>query len=87
MGSALQEQVAHLQARLGDSELRMGDEISAQLAASMMREKKLERQLQDLEQDFANYRDRTDKELKGLKNTSTFLGVAALLGMVLGLMN
>jgi molecular chaperone GrpE (heat shock protein) len=53
----------------------------------MMREKKLERQLQDLQQDFANYRDRTDKELKGLKNTSTFLGVAALLGMVLGLMN
>lgn len=87
MGSALQEQVASLQARLGDSELRIGDEISAQLAASMMREKKLERQLQDLQQDFANYRDRTDKELKGLKNTSTFLGVAALLGMVLGLMN
>ena len=87
MGSALQDQMTSFQARLGDSELKMGDEISAQLAASMMREKKLERQLQDLQQDFASYQDRTDKELKGLRNTSTFLGVAALLGMVLGLMN
>ncbi|MGI6038360.1 MAG: S-layer homology domain-containing protein [Limnochordia bacterium] len=84
---ALQGQISELQLEIGKAEGQLSDEISAQLASSMMRERRLERQLQELREDFDRYQVETEEQLQGLRNTSTFLGAAALLGMVLGLMN
>ncbi len=86
----LQEHVMQLQDRLASTEEKVTGmdekvsvESSAQLSAALMREKRMERQLQELRDEFDSYRKHAEKETKSLRSTANIAAIAAAVAVVL----
>lgn len=91
---SLQQEMAELHDVFGSSEdqiARLADrvalELDDQLALTLSRERRLERQLNELRDEFEGYKVKADEEIKSARNMGAMaLGVAAL-AVLLGLMN
>ncbi len=87
----MQTQIQNLEAQVGfsDEELailmkRITDEVSSQMNATFLREQRLERQLKELQEDFAGFKTSMEEENKSLKGTATIAMVAAGLAILVG---
>lgn len=90
----LQEAVFVLQERINEAETtlaavddRVMAQSSAQLNAALMREQRLERQLQELRDEFNSYKAHAEKQNQSLKSAANIATIAAVLALILGFVN
>jgi len=91
---ATREQVDDLAGRMGlsDEELarlaqRVQEELLAQLNLALMREQRMQQELEDLRQEFEGYRAAKDEEARSLRSSTSLAIGAAVVGILVGLLS
>ena len=85
--SILQERVSATESTLAAVDERVMTQSSAQINAALMREQRLERQLQELRDEFDSYRNHAEKQNQSLKSAANIATIAAVLALILGFVN
>lgn len=80
----LQDRLAVTEEKIASIDDKVSSESSAQLSASLMREKRMERQLQELRDEFDSYRKHSEKEHKSLKGAANIATIAAVVALIVG---
>lgn len=91
---ALRQEVSVLGEKIGLSEEerraltdQLRQEMAAQLNASLLREQKLQQELEELRAEFDQFRAQKDQEIQQVRGTSTIAIAAALIGLIVGFSN
>ncbi len=85
--SILQERVSATESALAAVDERVITQSSAQINAALMREQRLERQLQELRDEFDSYRTHAEKQNQSLKSAANIATIAAVLALIIGFVN
>ena len=78
----LNDRLVVTEEKLAKMDEQVTTQSSSQLSASLMREKRLERQLQELQEEFDSYRKQADKDNKSLKGASNIATIAAVIALI-----
>lgn len=80
--ATLNDRLVATEERLSAMDEQVTTQSSSQLSASLMREKRLERQLQELQEEFDSYRKQAEKDNKSLKGASNIATIAAVIALI-----
>ncbi len=69
-----------------DLKTQLGADVNAQMNAALIREQRLERQIKEIEEEFATYRVDAEKNVKSAKTLATVAMALAAIGAVIGFM-
>lgn len=90
----IRAEMASLETQIGLSEEEMAslrsqisDQVRLEMNAALIREQRLERQIDELQEEFANYKQTTEAQLKSNKTMATIGIVVGAIGVVVGLIN
>lgn len=88
----IRAEMASLETQIGLSEEEMAslrsqisDQVRLEMNAALIREQRLERQIDELQEEFANYKQTTEAQLKSNKTMATIGIVVGAIGVVVGL--
>lgn len=86
--------IATLEERVGfsDEELsmltdRVREELESQLNLALMREQRIQRELDELKQEFEAYRSEKDQEVRSLRGSTSIAIAVGVIGMLVGLLS
>ena len=71
---------------LEDLKKQFGADVNAQMNAALIREQRLERQIKEIEEEFASYKVDAEKNVKSAKTLATVALALAAIGAVIGFM-
>lgn len=83
--AALETQIGISEEELADLRNQISSEIRLEMNAALIREQRLERQIAELEAEFASYREQSEAQAKSNKTMATIAMVIGAIGIVVGL--
>ena len=78
----LSDRLVATEEKLSAMDEQVTTQSSSQLSASLMREKRLERQVQELQEEFDSYRKQAEKDNKSVKGASNIATIAAVIALI-----
>lgn len=82
--AALETQIGISEEELADLRNQISSEIRLEMNAALIREQRLERQIAELEAEFASYREQSEAQAKSNKTMATIAMVIGAIGIVVG---
>lgn len=82
----LEEQIGLSEEQLSELSNRVSSDVSVQMNAALIREQRLERQIKELQEEFASYKETAESKQKSSKTLASIALAVAAIGVVIGLL-
>ena len=79
----LEKQIGLSEEQLAELSSRVSSDVSAQMNAALIREQRLERQIKELQEEFASYRETAESQQKSSKTLASIALAVAAIGVVI----
>lgn len=80
----LEEQIGLSEEQLSELSNRVSSDVSVQMNAALIREQRLERQIKELQEEFASYKETAESKQKSSKTLASIALAVAAIGVVIG---
>lgn len=80
----LEEQIGLSEEQLSELSNRVSSDVSVQMNAALIREQRLERQIKELQEEFASYKETGESKQKSSKTLASIALAVAAIGVVIG---
>ena len=80
----LEQQIGLSEEQLAELSSRVSSDVGAQMNAALIREQRLERQIKELQEEFASYRETAESQQKSSKTLAAIALAVAAIGVVIG---